>query len=601
MNINNKNFSNQKAKNMKATVKRLFSYFKVRKNLIILVILFIILGQAFNILGPKVMADAINEIFEGSLRIANGTGGINFDYVFKILLVIVVLYILGSTFNYLYQYVMAGITQSTMYDIRKAIDKKISRIPINYFDTKPFGEILSRVTNDVELINTTIQESLREFMSSVVTIIAVIVIMISISPIMTIISIGVVLVGINFIRPLVMKSQKYFKAQQKNIGELNGFIEEMYSGHNVIKAFSREQNNIDEFNVINNNLYESGWKSQFISGIVMPVMMFINNLNYVIIAILGGYFTIKGAIGLGDIQAFIQYSRQFGMPINQIASFSSIFQSTIAAAERVFEFLDEEEFSNDIKVGETIENVSGHVTFENVKFGYSSNKILMNNINIDVKPGQKVAIVGHTGAGKTTLINLLMRFYELNGGSIKIDGVDISKMSYEYLRSLFGMVLQDTWLFKGTIKENLSYGKQGASDEEIIQASKSAHSHDFIKLIDGKYDTILNEDASNISQGQKQLLTIARAILSDPKILILDEATSSVDTRTEAIIQKAMNTLMKGRTSFVIAHRLSTIKDSDIILVMNQGDIVEQGNHNELLEQGGIYADLYNSQFSEES
>ena len=600
-NLDVKSFSGAKPKDSKKTTKRLFGYFKVRSKLLFLIVLFAILGQLFNILGPKIMSIAVNEIFDGSVRIANGVGGINFGFIGKIILILILVYVTGCLFTYLQNYIMANVGQNTMYDIRKDINLKISKIPLKYYDAKTHGEVLSRLTNDVELVSTTIQESLTQFISSLITIVGVIVVMITISPIMTAIAIGILFIGINFIKPMVVKSQRYFREQQKYIGNLNGYIEEMYSGHNVIRAFGREPNNIEKFDEINNNLYQSGWKSQFISGIIMPIMMFINNINYIVIAIVGGYFAIIGKIGIGDIQAFIQYSRQFGMPINQLASISSIFQSTIAAAERIFEFLDEEEFSSDLKDGKEIENVKGHVTFENVKFGYFPDKILMNNINIDVKPGQKVAIVGHTGAGKTTLINLLMRFYEINSGSIKIDGVDISQMSREYLRSLFAMVLQDTWLFNGSIKENLSYSKIGATDDEILSASKSAHTDEFIRLLENRYDTVLNEDASNISQGQKQLLTIARAIIADPKILILDEATSNVDTRTEVLIQNAMKTLMKGRTSFVIAHRLSTIKDADIILVMKQGDIIEQGNHDQLMEQNGVYADLYNSQFSEEA
>ena len=598
-NTNVRSFSGAKPKDSKKTTKRLFGYFKVRSKLLFLIVLFAILGQLFNILGPKIMSIAVNEIFDGSVRIANGVGGINFGFVGKIILILILVYFTGCLFTYLQNYIMANVGQNTMYDIRKDINLKISKIPLRYYDTKTHGEVLSRLTNDVELVSTTIQESLTQFISSLVTIVGVIVVMITISPIMTAIAIGILFIGTNFIKPMVVKSQRYFREQQKYIGNLNGYIEEMYSGHNVIRAFGREPNNIEKFDEINNNIYQSGWKSQFMSGVIMPIMMFINNINYIVIAIVGGYFAIIGKIGIGDIQAFIQYSRQFGMPINQLASISSIFQSTIAAAERIFEFLDEEEFSIDLKEGKEIENVKGHVTFENVKFGYFPDKILMNNINIDVKPGQKVAIVGHTGAGKTTLINLLMRFYEINSGSIKIDGVDISQMSREYLRSLFAMVLKDTWLFNGSIKENLSYSKIGATDDEILSASKSAHTDEFIRLLENRYDTVLNEDASNISQGQKQLLTIARAIIADPKILILDEATSNVDTRTEILIQNAMKTLMKGRTSFVIAHRLSTIKDADIILVMKQGDIIEQGNHDQLMEQNGVYADLYNSQFSE--
>lgn len=589
----------KKSKPSKGTAKRLFGYFKPRLWILIVIIVFAIIGQIFNIVGPKIMGKAINEVFDGAIRIATGIGGINFEFIGKIILILIVLYSLGCLFTYLQNYIMAGFGQSTMYDLRKDVDLKISRIPLNYYDTKTHGEILSRLTNDIELIATTLQENLTQFISSIITIVGVIIAMITISPIMTILTILILFIGTNLIKPLVGKSQKYFKSQQKTVGELNGYIEEMYSGHNVVKAFGREPNNIKRFDEINESLYESGWKAQFISGIIMPVMMFINNINYIIIAIIGGYFSIIGKIGIGDIQAFIQYSRQFGMPINQIASIASLFQSTLAAAERVFEFLDEEELTPESTKDARIPDVHGRVVFENVKFGYNPDKPLMNNISFEVKPGQKVAIVGHTGAGKTTLINLLMRFYDINGGSIKIDGVDINDMTRDYLRSNFGMVLQDTWLFNGTIKENLSYSLDGATDERIIEASKAAHTDDFIRLFENGYDTVLNEDASNISQGQKQLLTIARAIVADPKILILDEATSNVDTRTEALIQKAMRNLMEGRTSFVIAHRLSTIKDSDLILVMKQGNIIEHGNHDELMAQNGSYADLYNSQFEE--
>lgn len=599
--MNKKNISSfSKAKNSKKTAKRLFGYFKVRIYLLIFIVLFAVFGQVFTILGPKIMSGAINEVFDGSVRIAQGTGGINFDFILGVVIRLIIIYIIGSSFTYLQNYIMANFGQRTMYDIRKDINLKISRIPLNYYDTKTHGEILSRLTNDVELVSTTIQESLTQFITAVIIIVGIFTVMLSISPIMTIITMTTLFLATFLIKPLIKKSQRYFREQQKCLGDLNGYIEEIYAGHNVMKAFGRENKNIESFDKINQKLYNNGWKSQFVSGMVMPIMIFMNNINYILIAIIGGYFAIKGKFGIGNIQAFIQYSRQFGMPINQIASISSIFQSTLAAAERIFEFLDEKEFENDIKVGEEIENIQGNVVFENVKFGYTPDKILMNDININVKSGQKVAIVGHTGAGKTTLINLLMRFYEVNSGSIKIDGVDISKMSRNYLRSLFAMVLQDTWLFNGTIKENLSYSKVNATDEEIILASKSAHTDDFIKTFEHGYDTILNEDASNISQGQKQLLTIARAIIADPKILILDEATSNVDTRTEVLIQKAMKNLMNGRTSFVIAHRLSTIKDADLILVMKQGDIIEQGNHDQLMELNGVYADLYNSQFEED-
>lgn len=592
-------FSQNTKKPSKGTAKRLFSYFKPRIGLLILIICFAILGQLFNILGPKIMGSAINEVFDGALRIANGTGGINFGFIGKIILILIVIYCFGCFFNYLQNFIMAGLGQRTMYDLRREINRKISKIPLNYYDTKTHGEILSRITNDVELVSTTIQENITQFITAIISIIGIIIVMFTISPIMTIISIVILFIGTKFINPFITKAQRHFRNQQKTLGDLNGYIEEMYSGHNVVKAFGREPNNIKRFDEINEKLYENGWRGQFLSGIIMPFMMFINNINYIIIAILGGYFAIAGKIGIGDIQAFIQYSKQFGMPINQIASISSLFQSTLAAAERIFEFLDEEELTPESPKDAKITDVKGRVTFENVKFGYSPNKILMKDISFEVEPGQKVAIVGHTGAGKTTLINLLMRFYDVNGGSIKIDGVDTKDMTRDYLRTLFAMVLQDTWLFNGSIRENLTYSRDSVTDEEVIKASKAAHTDDFIRLFEHGYDTVLNEDASNISQGQKQLLTICRAIIADPKILILDEATSNVDTRTEVLIQQAMSNLMKGRTSFVIAHRLSTIKDADMILVMEHGDIIEHGNHDELMAQNGVYADLYNSQFED--
>lgn len=599
--MSKKNTSFSKAKDSKKTAKRLFEYFKPRLSLFVLILIFCVLGQVFTIIGPRIMSSAINEVAEGAERILKGTGKINFKIIFTVIFVLITIYLISALFTYLQNYIMSYFGQRTMYDIRKDINIKISKIPLGYYDTKTHGEILSKLTNDVELVSTTIQESVTQFVTAFIIITGILITMVTISPLMTVITISILAIGSFSIKPLIKRSQKYFRNQQKNISDLNSYIEEIYSGHSVMKAFGREKKNIDGFNEINKKLYTNGWKSQFVSGMIMPIMVFVNNVNYILIAVTGGYFVIKGKLGIGHIQAFIQYSRQFGMPINQIASITSVFQSTLAAAERIFEFLDEDEFEDDIKEGEKINEVKGHVTFENVKFGYSPDKILMNNINIEVKPGQKVAIVGHTGAGKTTLVNLLMRFYDVNSGVIKIDDVDISKMSREYLRSNFAMVLQDTWLFNGTIRENLAYSKENATDEEILSASKSAHTDEFIRTFEQGYNTILNEDASNISQGQKQLLTIARAIVADPKILILDEATSNVDTRTEVLIQKAMKNLMKGRTSFVIAHRLSTIKDADLILVMKEGDIIEQGDHKELMELNGIYADLYNSQFQEEA
>jgi len=523
---------------------------------------------------------------------------IDFQYIRNILLLLIGFYIISSLFSFIQGWIMSGVAQVTVYDMRKDLNNKLEKLPLKYFDGRTKGEVLSRFTNDLDTVGTTLQQSLTQLITSIVSIIGIIVMMLTISPLMTLIAVAVLPVSIFLIRPLLGKSQKYFSAQQKHLGELNGHIEEMYTGHNIVKAFGREKASLAKFENVNEELYKVGWKAQFISGLIMPLMQFVNNIGYVVVCVTGGYLATKKAIEVGDIQAFIQYMRQFSQPINQTANIANTIQSTVAAAERVFEVLDEEEEVPEVAKPKVLENPTGAVKFEHVNFSYKEDVKLIEDMNIDVKPGQTIAIVGPTGAGKTTLVNLLMRFYEVNGGKITLDEIDIRDLTRENLRNIFGMVLQDTWSFNGSIRDNIAYGKEGATEEEIIRAAKAAHADHFIRTLDQGYDTELNEEASNISQGQKQLLTIARAILADPAILILDEATSSVDTRTEVYIQKAMNNLMKGRTSFVIAHRLSTIRDADLILVMNQGTVMEQGNHKELMEQNGFYADLYNSQFS---
>ena len=583
----------------KGTLKRLLRYLAPRRKRLFLVLLATILSTVFMILGPKVMGDTITEVFEGAYARLTGTGtGIDFGKVGQMLLFLGALYVFSSLFTFLQQYLMASVAQNTVYDLRADIFKKLKKLPLKYYDGHSHGDTLSRVTNDIDTIGNTLQQSLTQFISSVVTLVGIIVMMLTISPTLTLIALVSLPLSVFAIRPFLKKSQEYFSKQQNTLGNLNGHIEEMYTGHQVVKAFGQEQQALETFDDVNEGLYEAGRRAQFISGIIMPVMMFIGNLSYVLISIVGGILVTQRVIAIGDIQAFITYTRQFNQPINQVANIANIIQSTIAAADRVFALLDEEEEIPETSSGEIVQ-ADGAVTFEHVAFGYGE-ELLMKDLNIDVKPGQTVAIVGPTGAGKTTLINLLMRFYEVNSGSIKVDGQDIQSMSRHDLRNHFGMVLQDTWLFNGTIRDNIAYGKNNASETEIIQVAKAAHADQFIRTLPDGYDTILNEDASNISQGQKQLLTIARAILADPPIMILDEATSSVDTRTEVFIQEAMNNIMEGRTSFVIAHRLSTIQGADNILVMDQGNVIEQGTHEELLAQNGFYADLYNSQFAEE-
>lgn len=591
-----------KVKDFKGTLKRLLVYLKPRRIKLFVVFLTAILSTIFMIVGPKLMGNVTTKLFEGVILKIKGIPGakIDFTYIGNVLLLLVGLYILSALFSYLQQYLMSDVAQKTVYDLRLEVNKKLARLPLKYYDEHAHGDTLSRVTNDIDTIGSTLQQSITQFITSFVTIIGIIIMMLTISPMLTLISVVVVLLSVFVLGPIMKRSQTYFANQQQSLGQLNGHIEEMYNGHNIIKAFGHEDKAKVEFDEVNAKLYDAGWRAQFISGIIMPLMSFVSNLGYVAIAVVGGIYVTKGFIQIGDIQAFIQYSRQFSQPIAQTANIANIIQSTIAAAERVFEVLDEEEEVKETNNPVNVAFSKGEVHFEHVHFGYKPDALLFNDININVLPGQTVAIVGPTGAGKTTLINLLMRFYETNSGTIKIDGINTLNMSRDDLRKTFGMVLQDTWLFNGTIKDNIAYGHLDTTDEEVFKAAEAAHADQFIRTLPDGYDTVLNEDASNISQGQRQLLTIARAILANPPIMILDEATSSVDTRTEIYIQKAMNTLMQGRTSFVIAHRLSTIKDADLILVMNKGTIIEQGTHHELLEQNGFYADLYNSQFGEE-
>ena len=591
----------EKAKDFKGTMKKLISYLSPYKLAILLVIVFAIGSSVFNIVGPKILVNATTKIFEGLVsKVSNSGGGIDFDAIFRTLSILASLYIISSIFSFVQTFITSDISQKVSYNLRKSISEKINKLPLNYYDKKTNGEVLSRVTNDIDAISQNLNQILSQMITSATTLIGVLIMMLSISVTMTLVSLIVIPLSLVMIMLVVKKSQKHFRAQQEYLGHTNGHIEEMYSGHNIMKAFNGEEKAIEEFDKLSDTLYNSAWKSQFLSGMMMPIMTFIGNLGYVIVAIMGGFLAIRNKIQVGDILAFIQYVRSFMQPIAQTAQIANVMQQTAAAAERVFEFLEEDEITEDVKNPISTEGIKGAVEFEHVRFGYNEDKIIINDFSINIKPGQKVAIVGPTGAGKTTIVKLLMRFYELNGGKILIDGHDYRDFTRNDLRKIFGMVLQDTWLFNGSIMENIRYGRLDASDEEVIEAAKLAHAHHFIKTLADGYNMEINEEADNISQGQKQLLTIARAILSDPKILILDEATSSVDTRTEVLIQQAMENLMDGRTSFIIAHRLSTIKNADVILVMKDGDIVEQGTHEELLKSKGFYSELYNSQFEEE-
>ena len=591
----------EKAKDFKGSMAKLFRYMGRYKFRFILMFVFAVAGTVFNIWGPKILGKATTELFSGLVAKVNGTGGINFEKIAMILLGVMILYLASSCFSFIQGFVMTGISNDVTYNLRKDISKKINRLPLNYFESRTNGEILSRVTNDVDTLQMSLNQSMTQLITSVTTIIGVLFMMLSINVWMTLAALLILPVSMVIINFVMKHSQKYFRDQQNYLGKVNGQIEENYGGHNVVKVFNKEQDVVAEFEKDNKKLYESAWKSQFFSGMMMPVMQFVGNLGYVMVAFLGGIFTIKGSIEVGDIQSFFQYIRNFTNPIQQIAQVVNLLQSSAAASERVFEFLEEPEEQQTAENPVSVKNLTGDVQFEHVSFGYNPDKIIIHDFSADITDGQKIAIVGPTGAGKTTMVKLLMRFYDVNSGEIMVDGHNIKDFNRSELREMFGMVLQDTGLFSGTIRENIRYGRLDATDEEVIAAAKAAHIHNFIMQQPGGYQMVLDEETSNISQGQKQLLTIARAILADNKILILDEATSSVDTRTEMRIQKAMNNLMKGRTSFVIAHRLSTIKDADLILVMKDGDIIEQGDHKELLEKGGFYAELYNSQFEQKA
>jgi ATP-binding cassette subfamily B protein len=594
----------EKPKQFKRTLRRLLRYLAPRRMQLVAVFVLAIISTVFSVVGPKIMGQATTAIFNGmiakynAVRLHRPVPSMDFAYIGHIVMLLIGLYAISSLFNYAQQFVMAGVAQKTVYDIRREVDSKLARLPLKFYDARSHGDILSRVTNDVDNIATTLQQSLTQLITSIATILGVIVMMLSISPLLTLIVVITLPLYIVITTLVAKRSQVYFAAQQKELGALNGHVEEMYTGHAIVKAFGHETGSIEKFGAINDRLYSAGWRAQFVSGVIMPLMNFVSNLGYVLVSVVGGVLVTKGQIAIGDVQAFIQYSRQFTMPIVQTANIANVIQSTVASAERVFELLDESEEISDSASAGVLAYPKGDVTFEDVSFRYAEDTPLIDNMNVDVKQGQMIAIVGPTGAGKTTLVNLLMRFYEIRSGRITIDGVDIRDLRRGPYRSMFGMVLQDTWLFNGTIMDNIAYGRAGATEVEIIQAAKAAQADHFIRTLPDGYDTILNEEASNISQGQKQLLTIARALVANPAVLILDEATSSVDSRTEVLIQKAMTTLMEGRTSFVIAHRLSTIRDADLILVMNKGSIVEQGTHQELLAQGGFYEDLYNSQFA---
>lgn len=587
----------EKAKDFKGTMKKLINYMKRYKIRIFIMLLFAVGGTIFNIVGPKILGKATTELLTGLMGKINGTGSIDFSKISTILATVLCLYAVSSIFSFVQGYVMSGISNDVTYCLRKEISQKINRIPLKYFESRTHGEILSRVTNDVDTLQMSLNQSITQLITSVTTLIGALVMMLSINIWMTLAALLILPVSMAIIGKVMKHSQKYFQAQQRYLGEVNGQVEEIYSGHNVVKVFNKEKSVVEEFEKTNDKLYDSAWKSQFFSGMMMPIMQFVGNLGYVMVALLGGFLTIKGSIEVGDVQAFFQYIRNFTQPVQQIAQVTNMLQSTAAASERVFEFLEEEEEDQTAEHPVDVGEIQGNVDFEHVSFGYDPEQTIIHDFSAAVKSGQKVAIVGPTGAGKTTMVKLLMRFYDVNTGAIKVDGHDIRDFNRSELRELFGMVLQDTWLFNGSILENIRYGRLDATDEEVIEAAKAAHAHRFIMAQPDGYQTILDEETSNISQGQKQLLTIARAILADNKILILDEATSSVDTRTEVRIQKAMDNLMRGRTSFVIAHRLSTIRDADLILVMKDGDIIEQGTHEELLAQGGFYENLYNSQF----
>ena len=588
----------EKPRDFKGTMAKLIKYLSVYKLSFLIVILFAIASTVFSILGPKILGQATTTLFVGVMGQIAGTGqGIDFTSIGIIILLLVVLYLISAAFSYAQGWIMSGVAMKITYQFRKDIAAKINRMPLKYFDGTNHGEVLSRITNDVDTVSQTLNQSMTQIITSAITVVGVLIVMFSISWAMTIIALLIVPLSLAFTGVVISKSQKYFKQQQDYLGHVNGHVEEMYGGHMVVKAFNGEARSVEQFDVLNDTLYGSAWKSQFLSGLMMPIMNFISNLGYVAVCILGGWLAIRNAITIGDIQAFIQYIRSFTQPITQLANISNVLQQTAAAAERVFEFLKEPEEVAETSDPIKLPVVEGAVEFQHVHFGYSPDKIIIKDFSASIRPGQKIAIVGPTGAGKTTMVKLLMRFYDVTSGAILVDGHNIQDFTRFDLRKLFGMVLQDTWLYNGTIMENIRYGRTNATDKEVIAAAKAAHADHFIRTLPESYKMVLNEEASNVSQGQMQLLTIARAVLADPKILILDEATSSVDTRTEVLIQKAMDALMKNRTSFIIAHRLSTIRNADLILVMRDGDIVEQGTHKELLAQNGFYAELYNSQF----
>ena len=587
----------EKAKDFKGSIGKLIRYMSKYKFRFVIMLIFAVAGTVFNIVGPKILGKATTELFNGLVAKIGGSGGIDFTKITQILLFALSLYVCSAIFSFIQGFIMTGISNDVTYSLRRDISGKINRLPLKYYESRTTGEILSRVTNDVDTLQNGLNQSITQLITSVTTLIGVFIMMLSINVWMTLAAVLILPLSMGIIGTVMKRSQKFFRNQQRYLGEVNGQIEEVYGGHDVVKVFNKEKDVVEAFEKVNKELYNSAWKSQFFSGIMMPVMQFIGNLGYVVVAILGGFLVIKNAIEVGDIQSFFQYIRNFTQPIQQIAQVTNMLQSAAAASERVFEFLEEEE--EDQKAGHPVatDGLNGNVTFDHVAFGYDPNQMIIHDFSAKVKDGQKIAIVGPTGAGKTTMVKLLMRYYDVNKGSIRIDGHDVRDFNRKELREMFGMVLQDTWLFSGTIMENIRYGRLDATDEEVIAAAKAAHIHKFIMQQPGGYQMVLNEETSNVSQGQKQLLTIARAILADNKILILDEATSSVDTRTETQIQKAMDNLMKGRTSFVIAHRLSTIRDADLILVMKDGDIIEQGDHDTLMRQGGFYAELYNSQF----
>jgi ATP-binding cassette, subfamily B, multidrug efflux pump len=590
----------QKAKNFRGTLIRLLGYLKPQKYLLLVVLVAAVISTIFNIVGPKILGLATTKLFEGMILKMRGVPGaaVDFAYIAQILLLLGGLYIISAVFNYIQQYIMAGVAQKTVYKLRQEVEEKFDRLPLKFFDAHTHGELLSRAVNDMDNISSTLQQSLTQLITSVVTVVGVTVIMLTISPLLSLVVFLTLPLSLLVTTIIAKRSQVYFAGQQRALGELNGHVEEMYTGHKIVKAFGHESESIAEFEELNDKLYNSGWRAQFVSGMIMPLIMFIGNLGFVAVSVIGGIMVTNRAITIGDVQAFIQYTRMFSQPITQLATIANVIQLTIASAERIFELLDEQEEIAEAADAKVIEFPQGEVQFQHVKFSYKEDVPLIEDMTIDVTSGQTIAIVGPTGAGKTTLVNLLMRFYEINGGEILVDGVPITELERGNLRRMFGMVLQDTWLFSGTIQENIAYGREDATKEEIVRAAKAAQADHFIRTLPESYDTVLNQEATSISQGQKQLLTIARAFLADPAILILDEATSSVDTRTEILIQKAMGELMRGRTSFVIAHRLSTIRDADLILVMNHGSIIEKGTHKELLARGGFYADLYNSQFT---